>query len=627
MLLPEPSFPVYDRPATIVETQIEVMNQRANSSIAVANATIAALATLPIPGDTAPPEPRPGIVSAPNVSAEFGELSQFGEINPIDDPTFEDFSQLVDATLDDAIPTFVQPLQINPVARPAPIDTSGKPTRPTIVQPTMPAEPDLPEPVVPTLLDISIPIRPTIIMPTFSATVPTFDDVPPSTPLDWDEPTYVPLVQNELAATIKLMLEGGYAMPDVVERAIFDKSAEREDVNARQAIDAAFSDFADRGFSMPPGMLAEQVNAAREKALLAKNTHSRDVHTKAAEWANANLREALAQGIALEGVVTQRFMEEARRIFEAAKFRVEVEVTRFNAKVSAHNAKISSINAFIAVFEVQVKAELSKLEQMKLEIEAEALKGQINEQNIRIYVQRGEALKLRVDMFRARIDGVKAQTDIERQKLEGYRADIDAYVAGLDAEKKRFDAYEAELRAEGSKAQIIDSMARAFAATVDGITSKGNLKIAVVNAKLRAIEVGATKYTALLQAERERVNAELAALQGNAAAFAALVDKFRADVQLATSAADVEIRAEEANVRNSLAYFDIRAKQFDNAMVRLLENVRLRKESIQAAGTMASQLAAGAMSAMHVQASLSGSGSASTSSSATYVESHNYDEE
>lgn len=627
MPLPEPDFPVYDRPASIVEAQIDEMSERADAAIATANQTIAALALLPVLNEPEPPAPRPGHVDAPHVTADFGELGQFGDVNPINEPAFEDFSNLVDATIADQIPTFVLPVQINPVPRPAPIDTSGKPTRPTINEVALPPDPDLGEPVQPGLLDITIPTKPTITLPTFLATVPTFDDVPPSTSLEWEEKTYVPLVQNELAATIKLMLAGGYAMPDVVERALFDKVAEREDANARQAIDAAYDDFAARGFSMPPGMLVEQVNAIREKALLQKNTLSRDVHTKAAEWQITNQREAMAQGIAIEGLLTQRFMDEAGRIFEAAKFRVEIEITRFNAKAAAHNVKISTINALIAVFEAETKAELSKLEEMKLEIEAEALKGQINEQLTRMYAQRMEAVKIRAQVFATRIDGVKAQTDIEKTKIEGYRADIEAYSAGLDAEKKRFEAYEAELRAEGSKAAIIDGMARAFAATVEGITAKGNLKVAVVNAKLRSIEVGAAKYTALLQAERERVNAELAVIQANVAAWGGLVEKFRADVQLATAAGDIEIRAEEANVRNSLAYFDIRAKQFDSSMARLIENVRIRKEAIQAAGTMASQLAAGAMSAMHVQASISGSGTASTSSGSSYIESHNFDEE
>jgi hypothetical protein len=623
-------FPFYDRPATLVEQHIADMTNQATTAVAQTNESIEALANFNVPSEGTAPNLVPAPVTpgdAPDVAVPDPQL--FGQIDQINEPPFEDFQSLVDAVDVGEPPTFNPSIvSINVPDAPPDIDTSGAPVRPDIVQPDLPPDPDIVMPAEAQMLAITLPGAPTINLPLFDTDVPVFDDQVPATLLDWQEPTYTGTNLTELSATIKAMLAGGYAMPPVVQDALFAAAREREDKTAHKAVDDAYEDFASRNFSMPPGMLAEQVNVARQNNQLQANSQSRDVLTKAAEWQIENLRTAVSQGIALESALIEQFNQIAQRSFEASRLRAQMEFDRFNLRVSAYNAKMAGINAMVAVFQAKVQAELSKLDVYKSEIEAQQLIGQINEQAVRIYTSKVQALGEIVDMFRAKLDAVRIKSELETQKIELYRADVQAYAERLNADKTRFDAYTARVQGESAKAGMLESEARAFAATVQAYESGNNVKIAVVQARLQSIGTSVQKFTALLQAERERVQSELAAIQAQSAAYSADVGRYSAQVTFATQRNELLIRSQEATVRNNMAYFDVVSKEYDARQTRLIETARLQLQAIQAAGQMAAQVAAGALSATHVQASLSGAGSASTSwsQSSSYSESHTYDE-
>lgn len=611
---------VYDRPYNIVQDQIGRMSDRADAAITLTNTELNRLSSVQLPQEGTPPDLKPtqiAQVDFGNVTLPSAQL--FGRVPDFVAPVFEDFQSLLDGIGTDAPPTWDPSIvAINIPEPPAPIDYSGAPERPTIADPVLPDAPDTTLPVPDPLLTIDIPGRPTITLPTFDTPIPVFEDPVPALGLDWAEPTYSPTVLAEVSATVRAMLAGDFAMPRVVQDALFAAAAEREAANAHAAVESAFDDYAGRGFSMPPGMLVAQVNAVRENAQLAANGLSRDVYTKAAEWQIENLRQAVQQGISLETVLINQFDNMARRSFEMARQRVQVEFDRYNLRITAFNAAMQAVDVRVRVFQTQVQAELSKLEIFKAEIEAEQLKTGVNEATVRIYTARLQALSTTVEIFKAKVDAVKVAADLERGKIDLYRSDVQAWAERIAAEKTRFDAYDSQVRGESSKANILEAEARAFASTVQAYESGNNVKIQTVQSRLRAIETGTSKFLGLLQAERERVQAGVSQINAQVSTFAADTSRFAAQANFQSQKAEVSVRATEANARNNVAYFEVLSRQFDSRMQRMIEQARLLLGAIQAAGGMASQLAAGAMSATHVQAGISGSGSASLSASNSY---------
>ncbi len=637
--LPDQTPPpwVYETPANVVIDQIGKMSDRANSALSLTYDAIRQLGALTIDGDSAaPPELAfPDITPVNITRPDRPSAVALGTVDPFNLPVFQEFADLyaqLDAITNDlpdpgdfepSIGTIVIP------APPPPIQLGDKPVKPELADLVVPTAPDITLPALDPLLTIDVP---DFVMPEF----PTFDDQPvefdgqvPNTAMAWTEPTYAPVVLDDLVREIKLALGGGTGIHPDVEEALFARTRAKDDVAALKRTQEAVDTWAGRGFAMPPGMLVEQVNAAQQDNQLAANDRASDVLAKSAQWEIENLRNAIVQGIALETQLMGQFNNVAQRSFDMARTRRDADLQLFQAQISLYNARQAGRQMLVEVFKAKLQAAMSQIDAFKSLVEAEQVKAQVNESVVRAYSAKIDALKAIVAIFQARIEAVKAQADIERNKVDIFKAETDAFSAGIDAQKTVFEAYEAQVRGEAAKGSIIESEARAFAATVEATSANGNVKIAAIRGKIDAIGAAVQKFTALIGGERDRVGAQATAIQAKAQAFSADATRYSAELGANTEEVRLAITQTESRLRNNLAYYETRVREYDQAMSRLVERARVIVAALSAGGNMAAQLASGAMSAMHVQASLSGSGSASTSWSSgySYSESHNFEDE
>lgn len=576
----------------------------------------------PLPEGT-PPNITVGVIhqtALPELPAPNPQL--FGDVGNLTVPSLDDLSSLVGSfdpyDVGPFSPTTGLPTIPSP---PSPIDTSGVPTKPTLNTITTPSDPDYPQPVVGEMQTLTLPSVPTINIPTFDVDeIPLFETPPPPLELHWTEQPYQPLVQNELTVTIKAMLDGGFAMHPVVELALFAAVRDREETIVRAALDDARDEWAGRGFDMPPGMLAERINDLRDKHQLAMNAVSRDVHSKAAQWQIENLRTAVAQGIALEGIWTQHWDQLNARALEAARAVVELTKDGYNLLVIAFNTKLASIQAKREVFEALLRAELAKIEIFKAQIEGEALKGQINEQTVRIYTAQLEGVRVIAQIFGEKINAAKLRADIELSKLAVYKTEVDAWSTRIQADKVRFDAYEAQTRGAAALVGAYEAESRAYAAQVSAAGERNNSRLAIINARMRAIEISVQKFLGELQSGVAQIAARRDAIAARAQAWGADVAYSSEKMKYLAQGEEIKVRVQEGNVRNNLAYFETISRQFDAQATRVLARGNAIQAAMAAVAQTAAQLSAGATSAIHVQAGIQGSGSVTESYNHSYNE-------
>lgn len=624
-----PSFYPYDDAASLVQQQLQMLNDRADSTLETANDVIDSLAHIYLPGEGTAPQYTLDAIHDPEITEpEPPSSNLFGDVGDITEPNFEDFQNLLNGLDLLAIPDYVPPItNLDLPAPPSPIDTSGAPERPTINDVVVDDAPSIATPSEPDEIALNIPLTPVITLPTFEDMPVTFDTEAVNTVMQWNEPVYHSTELDAIKATIARWLEGGTGMTPEVEAALFDRARDKLDTTAGQRTQQAFDTYAAKGWSMPPGMLVEQVNAAQQEAQQSAADLASDILSKSAEWEQENLRQAVQQGIALEGVLIGQFENVAKRIFDAAKARLDADIAMYGQAVALFNARQTARQILVTVFEAKLKAALAPLDVMKAELEAEQIKGQLNETRARIYATKMEAIRAIVSIYEAKVNADKVKSDIERNKIDLYKSDVDAFAAILTARKTAFDAYESQMRGEGVKGQIVESFARAFAATVEGINGSNNSKINYVRAKIEALGAGVSKYSAKLSAQRDSIAAQSEAVRARAASYGADVQRFAAELQMNTELARLTQQLVELRLRNNLAYYEVQTKEYDAAMSRTLQRAEIAEHALAAAGSMASQLAAGAMSAGHVQASLSGSGSASANNSWSTNNNYNYDVE
>jgi hypothetical protein len=608
---------LYERPYNLVHDQIGQMSGRADDALHTAQDAIRDLLNIPSPiGNTTPPRfdipnPQP---TAPSGPKNDPKRPDYHPLTGIGIPNLEDGQALIAGSLEsaDGVPVFTPPFTtLNIPNAPAPIDTSGLPESPLLAPIVLPDAPSLPSVDLGDLLAIRIPTFAGLNLPTFTDVAPVFTDLDPDKVLAWTEPVYVSTGLTDLKATIHRMFQGGTGLTPEIEQALFDRTRARVDIDGERKVQEASATWAGKGFEMPPGMLVEAVDAEREQNRLNAMATAREILVQAAQWEIENLRQAVTQGIALEGSLIAQFNNVAARGFEAAKYRVEADIAVYNAKVGLFRARMDAYQIGATVFEARIRGELAHLEAFKGEIEAQQAIGQVNEQTVRVYQARLAGLASLVDLYKARVGSAQVLADVGRTQIEGYRARVQAYGERIGADKTRFEAFTAQIAGETAKVGLIEASARAFAATVQGYEAKANIKVGNVKARVESMQAATARFIAQVEAEKARVGGDTEIVRSQAAEFTADVQKYVADLGDATEQKKLDITVTESRLRNNLAYYEIQVREYDQALTRLLEEMKVRVEALKTVASATAQISAGAFAAMHVSASMTGAANVS----------------
>jgi len=514
----------------------------------------------------------------------------------------------------DALPDAPALIPINLPDAPGAISVPA-PTRPSIdTSVTLPDAPSVVLPELDPMLAITIP---DFVFPV----LPDFDGVPPDPSaitvpnvfINWAEPAYASEMYDELAAQVRSMMAGGTGLPPAVEDALFSRARERLDAETHKAVQEAHENWAGRGFSMPPGMLAKAVSVAQQEGRLKKAELNRDILVEAAKWEIENIRFAVQQGMALEQLTMNLFENTAKRLFEVAKFQAESQINVFNAQISLFNAQNQAFNTLAQVYKTKLDGALAKLTAYKTAIEGQALIGQINTQNVEIYKARLQAVMSNVEVYKAMMQGAQVRADAIKTQLEAYKADVQVFAEQINAEKAKVDAYETQVKAETAKAGMLDAQARAYASTIQGLASKADIRAKGVQLRMDAAKVHVQKFLANVDGYKAELEAALKEAGFVTEVFRTKVDAWRAKAGAVTTVAEAEIRNNDMVTRTNIAYSEMQIKEYESRMQKAIQTAQIALEAAKAMGSYSAQLAAGAMSAMHVSASVSGSGSQSDS--------------
>ena len=518
-------------------------------------------------------------------------------------------------------------------------DLEGIPDAPVAIPVTIPESPAMAAVAAPDRpsidTNIAIPDAPAIDMPSMEALeqiripefsfpeLPTFDATPPSTAaltvpnafINWQPTQYESEMLDDLSAQVKAMMAGGTGLPPAVEDALFSRARERDSAETTRAVQEATDTWAARGFSMPPGMLAKQVDVIREQGRLRAAELNRDIMTQAAQWEIENLRFAVQQGMALEQLTQNLFENLAKRLFEAARFQAEAEISVFNAQVGLFNAQNAAFQTLAGVYRTKLDGALAKLTAYKTAVEGQVALGQINQQRVEVFKARLAAVQSSVELYKATMQGASVRAETIKNQFDAYRADVQAFAERIGAEKVKFDAYEARIKGESAKVGMMEAQARAYASTVQAVANKAEVKVKAAQIKLEAARAKVSAFLGNVDAYKARTSAELANVQAATSRFQGQVEAWRADAGARAANAELKSRFADMTSRTGIAYSEMQITQYQAKMQKAVQEAQLSLEAAKSLGQYTAQLAAGAMSAAHVSASIGGSGAANSSAS------------
>jgi hypothetical protein len=487
------------------------------------------------------------------------------------------------------------------------IPTPVAPPRPAA--PVIPAEPDyaryIPEPV--SLLQLNLPTFTALQLPEFQSTRPTIAAFDVDQDFQFTPEAYVSALLTKIQGRVSTWMDGQEALPIAIRRAIVDRGRGQVVTETEAEVESIYDEFGSRGFSQPPGMLAARVDAARQKGQDRVADFNREAMLKEFDEALANMRLAVTSGIQLEGVTINLHLEEQRLLLQSAQFLRETSIAVLNARISQFNAEMQGYGIDAQVLESRIKAELSKLEEIRLRLEGEQLKGAINEQTTRQYEAQWSAVKTLADFYASRIAAVKIEADANLIPIQIFSEECKAFGTLWDAQAKRWDGYRASIEGEVAKTTLHRNLVDAYAARVSGAVQFGGLKLDQEKLRIAEHQQNLETYGKKLQRLDSLLSTERARLAavGQRAGAEAAIYSARSGVEQAASAAtdrSFQLGLEEAKSRVDT--------QLEAARIRSSENVSLQGLSLEALKAIAqilSQLAASTMSAVNYGANVSAS--------------------
>jgi hypothetical protein len=501
------------------------------------------------------------------------------------------------------------------------------PQMPVMADVTVPDSPEYTLPAVPTIDELNLPDAPDIDLSQFTIARPEFDTSDIEQGIGFD---YIGTVQQVramlgdapqvagLVAKIEEMLVGGTGLEPNAERAMYERSIARDDLASRQAVDEAMLQWSSRGFSLPGASVNATLARIQMENRQARQNHNREVYIRAHEVAVENLRFAVQQGIAYQGMLFEnylRFYDAARQIADGAFNVVQLMV---NARIEMFKTELLVFQADIERFKAELQAELSKLEEYRIRLEGERVRAELSRLKVEVYQAQLQGVLAVVQIFRTQVDAANAQVQMNLSKVEQYKALLDGNRLRLDMDKLRYDIYGTAVQAEATKVGVFEAQTRAFGELVRAYTAEVQGESARVGAINDANKARADIYGSEIRAWATAIGADVERMNGAVNAFRGQVELFGAQVQQNSAFASVHMRQIDQIIQQSQIDNGALLKRADQQIAQIQHASTIGSTGLLGAANAFAQLAASAMSAISASASIGDSSSYGLSHSASY---------
>lgn len=471
----------------------------------------------------------------------------------------------------------------------------------------IPPAPTITYPDVPTLIELDIPAAPAITLPTFQGVRPSADLPIPINDFSFTAEEYASALLDKGEARISAMLDGGTGLPAAVAQALRDRAFESVDVQETRAVQQVNEEVANMGWNVPQGAQLGRLAQVRQENQNQRNALSRDIHIQDQMIAIENLRFAVTSCIAFEGQLISAHNELMRISLLAAQTAVDIKIRIFDARVNLYNAQVQAYAIDAQVFRSLIEAELAKLEVFKAQIDAERLKGEINEQRVRIYSERIRAVVSMVEVYKVQLEAVRVQAEANTQVIEGYRATVQAYAERVRAQVSVYDGYRARVEAELAKVRVYEVTTNAYATGVKAWSDIQSARVQQQDARVKERELRLRGWEGQVRAFEAQNTAEAERIRASVSVYGGRVALYQADAAIETAASDSNQRQFDLMMQQERARVDTSLEQARVDVQQMVQLLTLAVQREQAIAQIAGNLSAASMSAVNFSAGVSSS--------------------
>lgn len=498
---------------------------------------------------------------------------------------------------------------------------STLPDAPSLVERAIPDYTAETTPTLPSLRGIYLPTIPDFTVPDFTATAPAEGGLyAPNSEFSHTDEVFSSTLLDTLQSKVSTWLAGSEAtgLPDTIWSQIWAKGRGRERRTANAAMEAAMVDWSSRGFTLPSGIIDAKRQVQHLKTQEAENTLSREIAIKRAEMEVENIRFAMERGATLVEILYRIHEGQANRSFEIAKYTYGATIDLMNARIAVYQAKLAGYQAEAAVYAERIRASVTVLEGYKTQLEGQRLIGELNKQDVDLYLAQWEGVKNAVEVYQSQVEAVATAVQTDKAKVEVYQARVAAYGEGIRAYGADVEAYKASVGAYGTEVQAFETAVRAYVGQVEGVKAGNDSQIAVAQLANETNVTKAQLYKAEVDAWSAALNTNADLLRAQAAIFDGQARIYASEGQVNSDFTRAEVARYTAAVEEGKAKA---ALNLDKTKLDVAQAQRLTELEVQArmkATDVYGQLASATMAAVNLSAGISSSDSVGKSCTETY---------
>jgi len=378
--------------------------------------------------------------------------------------------------------------------------------------------PDAPTVNLPTDLTVgnqTVPNIPTVSIPDWGEDIPLMDITLPETTFAYVEPIYESSLKTALASKLlDGVNNGGTGLGVTVQTAIWNQDLERLEQQKDDDIDTVLNLYSGRGFDMPTGMVAEQVQEVLKNYTRDRAQNSRTQVIEEAKIAKEMTQFFIDKGLSLEQIELSHANNVANRALEAEKAVVQFSIDLFNAKVSKFNLELEKYKAKQIEIQMRIKSQELILDAYKAELLGVDTSLKQDSVVIQNYNAQVASHGMNISLYEAELKAVESQLNIERAKVEIFKGEIGGYVAELQAQKNQSDLYIAQIAGESAKIDIHKTEVEAYATRVQAVKVSNDVVVAQINSDIAVEKLNLDSHLAnvsLYKAKSDQMIAEMSA--------------------------------------------------------------------------------------------------------------------
>lgn len=499
--------------------------------------------------------------------------------------------------------TITPPAVVIPVPPSATLPSA--PAQPTVVSVDIPPDPSPTLPSAPTFGAITLPTPPSLgDLPAFDQTLPPDDLVIPSTTFAFAEQAYASALKDAYTAKLLNDIEnGGYGIEPADESALWERARQRAEEGARTEIDEIEAAYGARGFEFAPGVLVVASQRARRKAADLVAGANMEIAVKRADLFVANRQFVLSEARQHEAVLIQYHGSVMERALNVQRALLDFAVANFNLVLSRHKARLDAYQAFTSAFGERVRAVLSRLEAYRTEMEGKRIESDIQRAQVSLYEAQLGAVRTIVDIFRVRMEGAKVRSGIERDKIDAYATTVRAYEAQVGAKVSEFQMFRAQIDGELAKVQVFESQNRAYQSQLEGVRTKTDIKLGVLNGSIAVAKNNVDRYVAELRGYEAQLQAQLTTIDALIKKYQGDISMYNVDVGQIRDAYDLNAKLASLEQNERLKTAELKQTQAQLQLQAYVQSRTLSINASNAAITTFGQRVTQAIGAMNLVAS------------------------